>query len=153
MTAAGNRDVGAVRDVLDEVNAAIGAALSTHGVPGALEAVLYEVQCELLDLADDLDGGTAPREPEALRRAATAYAPPTGLPRGFAVLAGFSGAAGLLKLARSVAIRGSRTVTGEALDYLRCLADVLLAAAWAAERGEQDQVPLGVCGGAVVGPA
>lgn len=133
------------RDAVEEANAAIGAALSTSSLPHDLSALLDEVQHDLLDLAEALNGNHATPSPDRLRRALREHAV-SALPHGFAVLAGFSSAAALLKLARTVVRRAARAVAAtDAREYLDLLAEVLLAVAFRAEEHERSQVPLG-CG-------
>lgn len=133
------------RDVVDEANAAIGAALSTLGVPTDLEHVLGEIQQDLLDLADTLDKNEKPPTRERLNRIRDTHGTPV-LPRGFAVLGGFSQAAGLLKLAGAIARRAAHTLqAGPAREYLDLLGDVLPALAFHIEEHERAQVPFGMC--------
>ncbi|MGW4489695.1 hypothetical protein ACWEOE_38405 [Amycolatopsis sp. NPDC004368] len=84
---------------VEEVNATIGAALSTCTLPAADEAVLLDLQHELLELTDALAAGAAVPELPRLWRAARELGPVV-VPRGFEVLGGPSAAAGLLNLAR-----------------------------------------------------
>jgi cob(I)alamin adenosyltransferase len=138
--------VNQVLDAVAEANAAIGAAVSTTSLPAGLEDLLGEVQLELLDLAD----GSRVPPPDRLRRALRDLGP-ADVPRGFAVLGGFSAAAGLLKLATAITRRAARAAGGETAVYLGLLAELLLVVALRAEEHERDQIPLGGCFD-VVGP-
>lgn len=124
---------------VEEANAAIGAAVSTAGLPAHLEDLLGRVQRELLDLTDG-----APVPPDRLRQVLRDLGP-ADLPRGFAVAGGFSSAAGLLKLARAITRRAARAATGEIAGYLDLLAELLLVVALRAEEHERDQIPLAAC--------
>ncbi|KMS91093.1 hypothetical protein [Prauserella rugosa] len=139
----------AQRDAIDEANAAIGAAVSTLGLPRRLDTVLGEVQRELLDLAEAVDAGRTPARPSAVNRLLAEYSSfeaPSETPTAWdAVSAGYSPAAGLLKLARMVTLRASRSVTGDAAVWLSRLAEALLGAAVHVERRERDLVPFGFC--------
>lgn len=129
-----------VPDVVEEANAAIGAAVSTTSLPAHLEDLLGEVQRELLGVAD---GGPVP-PPERLRRALAGLGP-ADVPREFAVLGGVSDAAGLLKLARAITRRASRAAAGELAGYLDLVARLLLVVALRAEEHERAQIPFGGC--------
>ncbi|KID31160.1 hypothetical protein HQ32_01847 [Prauserella sp. Am3] len=135
----------AQRDAIDEANAAIGAAVSTLGLPQRLDALLGEVQRELLDLADAVEAGRAPSQLSAVDRLVAEWPPPAVPTPWAAVSAGFSSGAGLLKLARMITVRASRSVTGDAAASLSSLAEGLLGAAVHVERRERDLVPLGLC--------
>jgi cob(I)alamin adenosyltransferase len=139
------------RDVLEEANAAIGAAISTGSLHLDVRSLLTEIQYDLLDLAEAVGTDAPGPGPDRLRRALRRFrvdAPP----RGLAVLGGVSDAAGLLKLARAVTRRASRTVTalpGAGGPYLELLAELLLAIALRAEEeAEQDltRIARGACG-------
>lgn len=135
----------AVRDAVEEANAAIGAAISTLSLPGDLENLLHDVQHELLDLTDALDGGGSAPTPDRLRLVLAGQDTPVR-PRGFEVLGGLSHGASLLKLARTVVRRAAHAVPpGPVQEYLDLVAEVLLAAAFRAEEYERVEVPLGLC--------
>jgi cob(I)alamin adenosyltransferase len=146
-----NLDQAVARDALEEANAAIGAAISTGSLPLDLRSLLTKIQYELLDLTEAVGTDAPGPGPDRLRRALRHYRVDTP-PRGLAVLGGVSDAAGLLKLARAVTRRASRTVTvlpGAGGPYLELLAELLLAIALRAEdEAEQDfrRIALGACG-------
>lgn len=144
-------DQAVARDVLEEANAAIGAAISTGSLSLDARSLLTEIQYELLDLTDAVGTDAPGPGSDRLRRALRRYrveAPP----RGLAVLGGASDAAGLLKLARAVTRRASRTVTalpGAGGPYLELLSEVLLAIAFhTEEEAAQDltRIAFGACG-------
>lgn len=136
-------------EALDEVNAVIGAVVSTDAAPPEVEPDLIGVQHELLVLADALMSGAAPPSPDRLREVLERY--PGDVPREAALLGGPSAAAGLLKLARTVGRRAARAVAAvpdaaaEYRAYLDLLAEALLRLALRCEQLEDDQVPLGMC--------
>ncbi|MEW2506820.1 hypothetical protein AB0878_40845 [Amycolatopsis sp. NPDC047767] len=132
------------RDAVEEANAAIGAAVSTCTLPADDEAVLLDVQYELLELADALAAGTPVPELPRLWRAARDLGP-VAVPRGFEVLGGLSAAAGLLKLARAVSRRAAREAPADAVPVLDRLGDVLLALAFRAEERERSLGYVGWC--------
>lgn len=138
------------REAVDEANAAIGAAISSGTLPGGLEPLLYDVQRELLVLAEAVASGRTGAGPrnDLLIRARDEY--PHEVPPHAAVLGGGNAGAGLLKLARAVTRRARRavavvSVSAEHGDYLELLEDVLLAVALRSEQLEREQVPLGLC--------
>jgi cob(I)alamin adenosyltransferase len=134
----------AARDAVEEANAAIGAAVSTCSLPSADEGVLLEVQYELIELADALAAGTPVPELPRLWRAARDHGGVV-IPRGFAVLGGFSAAAGLLKLARAMLCRAARDAPDDVAAVLGRAGDVVLAFAFRAEERERSLGYVGSC--------
>ncbi|MFI5606441.1 hypothetical protein [Amycolatopsis sp. NPDC051903] len=131
-------------EAVEEANAAIGAAVSTCSLPSGDEAVLLEVQYELIELADALAAGVPVPELPRLWRAARDHGAVV-VPRGFAVLGGLSAAAGLLKLARAVLRRAAREAPDDAVAVLDRASAVLLAFAFRAEERERSLGYVGSC--------
>ncbi|WP_326835579.1 hypothetical protein VSH64_11725 [Amycolatopsis rhabdoformis] len=134
----------AASEAVEEANAAIGAAVSTCTLPAADEAMLLDVQYELLELQDALAAGVAVPELPRLWRAARELGP-VAVPRGFEVLGGLSAAAGLLKLARAMSRRAAREAPADAAVVLGRLGDVLVAIAFRAEERERSLGFVGSC--------
>jgi cob(I)alamin adenosyltransferase len=133
-------------ETVEEANAAIGAAISASSLPTEIESVLFEIQHELLDLAETIDSGQSAPEPDRLRRAWERFRV-DGIPRGYAVFGGTSDAAGLLKLARTITRRARReTASTTGATYLDLLCDLLLAIAFQVEERELAQFSSGWCG-------
>ncbi|MBL1118465.1 ATP:cob(I)alamin adenosyltransferase [Streptomyces sp. 110] len=146
---------------VEEANATIGAAISADAMTDDCDALLREVQRDLLDLAAGLTEPDPPRlGPAAYHRLEAArerYAPATTPPPGGRVLAGGCAGAGLLRLAGAVTRRAERSVrelaaaepegtAPSAAAYLSALAPLLTAVALRVDQEDVRNLTMGSCG-------